>query len=308
MSVKRNLIYDVGLHTGEDTAYYLQKGFEVIAFEANPDMISLCQTKFSAEIEAGRLTIIEGAIVDSDKTKDESIKFYKNENLTVWSTVVQEFSKKYEELGTTSTIIDVKTVDFGACLKEYGIPYYLKIDIEGMDVVCLKALLPFEAKPAYISIEAEKVDFKELTKEFGLFERLGYHSFQIINQAEVSTLQEPKNSKEGKSLNYTFEMGSSGPFGSDLTTPWSDKYKAIKKYKRIFRMYRLWGDNSTLKNYFLIEFLRKLVSLVTGKPMSTIPGWYDTHARHSSFDPSPVDKTCIHEAPEILNIEKRVFE
>ena len=31
-----NLIFDVGLHTGQDTAFYLKKGFRVIAIEANP--------------------------------------------------------------------------------------------------------------------------------------------------------------------------------------------------------------------------------------------------------------------------------
>ena len=31
-----DLIYDVGFHQGEDTAYYLKKGFRVVAFEAHP--------------------------------------------------------------------------------------------------------------------------------------------------------------------------------------------------------------------------------------------------------------------------------
>ena len=36
-----NLIYDVGLHLGEDTEYYLKKGFRVIAFEANPELVDI---------------------------------------------------------------------------------------------------------------------------------------------------------------------------------------------------------------------------------------------------------------------------
>jgi len=31
-----NLVYDVGMHTGQDTAYYLFKGYDVVAIEANP--------------------------------------------------------------------------------------------------------------------------------------------------------------------------------------------------------------------------------------------------------------------------------
>ena len=42
-----DLIYDVGMHKGEDTDYYLQKGFRVVAFEANPDLVNLCRTRFA---------------------------------------------------------------------------------------------------------------------------------------------------------------------------------------------------------------------------------------------------------------------
>ncbi|HKF56732.1 MAG TPA: hypothetical protein VKJ45_14845 [Blastocatellia bacterium] len=34
------LIYDVGPHLGEDTDFYLQKGFTVVAIKANPALRS----------------------------------------------------------------------------------------------------------------------------------------------------------------------------------------------------------------------------------------------------------------------------
>src|ERR1019366_6379367 len=52
-----DLIYDVGMHKGEDSDFYLQKGFRVIGFEADPDLIEHCRNRFSREIEQGRLTI-----------------------------------------------------------------------------------------------------------------------------------------------------------------------------------------------------------------------------------------------------------
>jgi hypothetical protein len=39
-----NLIYDVGMHTGQDTEFYLAKGFNVIAIEANPLLMQKAQT------------------------------------------------------------------------------------------------------------------------------------------------------------------------------------------------------------------------------------------------------------------------
>ena len=35
-----DLIYDIGMHEGEDSEFYLLKGFRVVAVEADPD---LCQ-------------------------------------------------------------------------------------------------------------------------------------------------------------------------------------------------------------------------------------------------------------------------
>jgi hypothetical protein len=34
------LIYDVGMNNGDDTAYYLRRGFRVLAIEANLDLVA----------------------------------------------------------------------------------------------------------------------------------------------------------------------------------------------------------------------------------------------------------------------------
>ena len=34
-----NLIFDIGFHKGEDTLFYLLKGYRVIAVDADPDLI-----------------------------------------------------------------------------------------------------------------------------------------------------------------------------------------------------------------------------------------------------------------------------
>src|SRR6266404_5068113 len=52
-----NLIFDVGVSEGNDTAFYLAKGFDVIAIEADPVMYVALQDKFREFIEGGRLAI-----------------------------------------------------------------------------------------------------------------------------------------------------------------------------------------------------------------------------------------------------------
>jgi len=276
-----NLIYDVGLHKGEDTDFYLKKGFKVIAFEADPYLVSECRSRFKSEIENNELIIIEGAIIEftPEKPKCNTIKFYRNKDVSVWGTVVREWASKNEYMGAANEIIEVPTVDFSECLRQYGIPHYIKIDIEGMDTVCLKALMPFEQKPDYISMESEKISFKKLKEELDLLTKLGYTKFQAINQANIAYQKEPDNSKEGHYIGYTFQNGSSGLFGSDLSYKWKDYKHIKKKYKLIFLGYQLFGDFSKLRSFSLgLRFL----TYVNKLSKTAIPGWYDTHAKHMS--------------------------
>ena len=60
--MNENLVYDVGLHKGEDTDFYLRKGYSVIGIEANPKLIASATTCFQDAIARGRLHLIEGAV------------------------------------------------------------------------------------------------------------------------------------------------------------------------------------------------------------------------------------------------------
>lgn len=279
MKKNQKLIFDVGMHKGEDSKYYLSKGFNVIAFEANPDLIKQCQTEFEKEIREGQLTIVEGAIVGEEQMKDPTVKFFQNTNVSIWGTVVSEWAERNKNFGASSEIIEVPAINFRQCLEEFGIPYYLKIDIEGMDLICLEALKHFEIKPDYISIESEKASFQKLKKEFEILESLGYNSYQLINQGEVTEMKEPQNSTEGRFANYRFEYGSSGLFGTDLPFKWISKSAALSRYRWIFFGYKIWGDRSRIKYWYVLRLLRNLLIKFTG---TNIPGWYDTHAKHSS--------------------------
>lgn len=281
MTKYKDLIYDVGMHKGEDTNYYLKKGFNVIGFEADPFLVEFCRKRFKREIETGKLIIIEGAIIDFNDNikKHDKIKFFRNTGITVWGTVVQNWAVRNEKSGTTNEIIEVPAIDFSKCLKQYGIPYYLKIDIEGMDTICLKSLLAFQEKPNYISIESEKVNFKKLKGEFDLFYKNGYDKFQLINQAIITTFKESKYDSEGVFVNFNFEKGSSGPFGRDLSGEWISSKNALRKYKWIFYGYTFFGDKSKIIKYRITSLFLRITKRLFKKH---IPGWYDTHAKHST--------------------------
>lgn len=274
----QDLIYDVGIHQGQDTDYYLKKGYRVVAFEANPENAEFCRKKFAEAISDGRLTIVEGAITDKAKNQSRShkVKFYRNLNSSLWGSTCEEWAYRNEVMGTENEIIEVDSVDFVECLEKYGVPFYLKADIVGSETACLKALLQFENKPDYISIRSEKVIFSKLLEEFRLLRELGYDKFKAIQQ-DVTDWQAPLN---GSGNIYTFQEGASGPFGEETDGNWKNYEQVLREYRRIFVYYWLFGDYSYLTQ---TEKGKNFVNKLERVFRRPLPGWYDTHAKHSSL-------------------------
>jgi FkbM family methyltransferase len=279
------LIYDVGMHKGQDTDFYLKKGFRVVGFEANPENAAFCRERFADAIGDGRLVIVEGAIAENFSSNGipARIKFYRNENHSLWGSTSDDWAYRNEVMGTTHEVIDVEAVDFGKCVEKHGVPFYLKADIVGSEVICLRALTAFENKPDYLSIRSEKVIFRRLEAEFDLLEELGYDKFKAVRQDfEKIDMSVPGPGPDGE-VPYESEEGGSGPFGEDSPGVWKDREAVLKDYKKVFVNYWLFGDYS-----FLIQTQKgkKLIKQLERVVRRSLPGWYDTHARHSTVIPS----------------------
>lgn len=273
MKYDPKLIYDLGLHMGEDTEYYLKRGFRVVAVEADKELVRKNQRKFKEYIKDGSLVIVYGAISD---TLEDSIVFYKNPTVSVWGTVVESWAKRNAKLGADSIEVNVGVVRLNSLFEKYGIPYYLKIDIEGMDLIALKSLFQCPVKPKYVSLESEKVNFKKLVEEFEVLKDLGYDSFALVEQSTISRQKIPQNSTEGRIIEFKFKPGSSGLFGSDLGNFSLSKNQAIDCYLDIFKLYRVFGDDSIFTKIKFFRILKSILEKLIRKPL---PGWYDTHAK-----------------------------
>ena len=273
---KPNLIYDVGLHHGQDTDFYLKKGFEVVAFEANPQNAAFCRERFADALASGQLTLVEGAIVEN--ASPAKVKFYSNLDHSLWGSTSADWAYRNEVMGTRNEIIEVQSVSFSECLKKYGVPFYLKADIVGSEMICLRALLDFENKPDYLSIRSEKVIFRRLEAEFQLFEQLGYDRFKAIQQ-HFADLRVPLETSDGEKFDYLFAEGASGPFGEETGGKWKTREQILKDYRKIFVLYWLFGDYSYLTQSERGRYFVRQLERVARRSM---PGWYDTHARHAS--------------------------
>ena len=178
---KSDLIYDVGMHPGEDTEFYLASGFRVVAIDADPDLVSQARVGFASEIESGQLTVLNVGI--SYKASIE--KFWICEANSAWNSFEKSVASRH---GSPHHCIDVPTQRFDVILKEFGIPLYLKIDIEGNDAICLDAL-QHTPIPKFISVEDGGLDPSTgLPRVLNALYSLGYRYFNLVSQNDFRPL------------------------------------------------------------------------------------------------------------------------
>ncbi len=245
-----DLIYDVGMNNGDDTAYYLYKGYRVVAIEADPTLIEKARERFADDIHRGQLELVNVAI----GPKEETASFWICDSRSEWNSFDRRIASRE---GLPHHAIAVQCRPFRSLLEQFGVPSYLKIDIEGHDHYCVAGLDPRDL-PKYVSLE-----MGELGPFFALRD-LGYNGFKLITQNDHSQLAvdlfsvtelvkrqlrshpalyrfggkvagvgrqlgwSPKNrpnltrpSPGGSNGNHWhFTMGSSGPFGDDTDGAW----------------------------------------------------------------------------------------
>ncbi|MES2656135.1 MAG: FkbM family methyltransferase [Bacteroidota bacterium] len=201
--MNNKLIIDIGMHKGEDTGYYLQNGYTVIAVDADPNLIAEAKTKFKKAYNSKQLMLLNYAISDKDGTK---VTFNLSQN-TIWNSLKENIADR-AHLSKNSIVVETRTLS--SIIAEYGAPFYCKIDIEGYDEVCLQTLKQANELPQFISVETECVGEGEtITDEEALgtlyrLKELGYTKFKLVDQTSfrVLTLNEDFHTSSDKALKF----------------------------------------------------------------------------------------------------------
>lgn len=272
--VDDELIIDVGMHTGQDTANYLAKGFRVVAVEADPALVEAANHRFAGEMADGRLRIVHGAVSEEVGTVALAVA----DGLTEWSSVSEDFIARQRTVGLVTREVEVPAVRFQDVLEVSGIPHYLKIDIEGADMLAVRALRDFEDRPHFVSIET--VAHAGWTSKTGIFDELaelwtlGYRRFQYVPQGNHSRTSEPVPAREGGPSGLALEDTGSGLFGEELAGEWIDVDAALDRARRLRSGQKL--INLGMR-YAHTRPVRAFASLrrSVGRPVP----WYDLHAR-----------------------------
>jgi len=287
-----DLIYDVGMHRGEDAEFYLRKGFRCVAFEADPENISFCKKRLAPFIANGQLQIIEGAIIDPGAliAGQKTVKFYKHDTYSVLGTIFGDVAEQYQNPKASSNVLEVAIVNFTDAISQHGIPHYMKIDIEGCDWVCLNVLRMFKERPNYLSVEVDRTSFAKNQSVIKVLIDLGYKHFFVVEQSEgVPSQVAPFPAREGKYLDQRCEKDSSGLFGEDLTDSWKSPEETLRMCRSIQMAHKIanllvWNNGIMTKWRFkgakrLLAWTSALIRFFAKAP---VYAWYDIHAKYDN--------------------------
>ena len=245
MSMEKK-VFDLGMYDASDTTYFLEEGFQVIAVEANPSLVARAQNSLSAYLKSGQLKIVHSAVGATDAPVELNVC---GDDLGS-SSIVENMVAARNPSGQ----ITVPGITMEKLFQQFDVPFYLKIDIEGMDEVCVRSLTP-NTRPKYLSFEASN-DIEALLK---FTSSLGYSQYKLINQLNFRNLSnqdnlreriarklmrtlgyiEPKYVRRGDRWFQSAHSSGPGPWCSDGA--WTSLDNTLQHWKRAKETKRLWG-------------------------------------------------------------------
>lgn len=208
----RKLVYDLGANNGDDTEYYLLKGFDVVAVDADSDMCAHVSRRFSSAIEAGRLRVCNLGVSNAKRLDN----FYANVADPAISTFhPEEFDKTtWASKAWIEKVIPVVPISYLVAI--FGEPFFMKIDVEFEDVNVLYDLVKHNIRPNSISVEVQNIE------TFMALSKMGYRKYRIMQGDIIDKKFHAVKicDMDGNYHNFSFTKHSSGPFGDDFHDKW----------------------------------------------------------------------------------------
>ncbi len=168
-----DLVFDIGGHVGDRVAAFRRLGARVVTVEPQPALATTLRLLFGRD---GAVTVLEAAIGDTQGTAALRLNL---DNPTV-STVSEAFiaatrdAPGWEGQRWTKTV-EVPTTTIDTLIARYGVPRFIKIDVEGYESQALAGL----STP----VEALSFEFTTIQRDIAraCIERcaaIGYRGFQ----------------------------------------------------------------------------------------------------------------------------------
>ena len=134
-------VFDIGANYGEYTAAVFSLGArKVVAVEPQPDLAEFVASAFADEVRAGRLVVRAEAV---GAEKGRATLFSAPDPHKSMATLSEAFIESARQSGRAwndAMPTDVELTTLDALIQKFGVPDYIKVDVEGFDLEVLKGL------------------------------------------------------------------------------------------------------------------------------------------------------------------------
>jgi FkbM family methyltransferase len=225
----------------------------VVAVEANPVLVQRAKSSLRAYLESGQLQLVNAAVHSQDG----------NVQLTVCGDDLGSSSIFHDRVAERSPAgtFSISAMSAKRLFETYGVPFYLKIDIEGADKLCVYALTR-ETKPPYLSFEIDD-ELEQLLAHLG---SIGFTQFKIINQCDFRELSKQNSIRDRAARKLMRCVGYSEP-------------QYMKRAGRWFKRYHSSGPAPWCSDGCWTTQHETTMRWNQAKALNKLSGWYDLHAK-----------------------------
>jgi FkbM family methyltransferase len=189
---KGALVFDIGANVGTMTAIFASLGAKVVAIEPNPDCarhIELTTSRDAVEVLQAAVGARNGLAeleVSDRKDKMSSLS-------TQWCEAVSKGNRDYE--GMWNRKLTVPTITLDSLAEHYGLPFYIKIDVEGYEEQVLRSLrrcpplLSFEFNRMFLEPALRALDNRIFDETFFNFTLVDPVKFELENWVDRDELK-----------------------------------------------------------------------------------------------------------------------
>ena len=164
-----DLLFDVGAHIGDKSQQFLNKKLRVIMIEPLPKCVEELKSKFK---DYKNIEILQKAL--GKKKGNTSLMI--NSKVPTLSTMSDHWKKGRfsNQIWDTKILVEMTTLD--ELIKTYGLPSYIKIDVEGYE---LDVLMGLTQKAGIISFEFTSEFLDHSINCLNYLQKIGYEEFNF---------------------------------------------------------------------------------------------------------------------------------